>query len=482
MMTMTATRPTAPGLPGVHHALVVGLGASGLAATRLLVGQGVTVTAVDEAADHAGADEARAVGATVVLGRPAVELLDGTIDLVVPSPGVPERAPVLQQAAAAGTTVWSEPELGLRVFPHDLLAITGTNGKTSTTELVAAMLAAGDRPVVACGNIGRPLSDAAGQTPPDTVLVAELSSFQLRFAETLRAMVGVVLNVADDHLDWHGDAGAYGRAKARIWVGQTTEDWAVANTDDPTSLALRDRYASGRHAAFSGTRPVALGVGRRGDDLVLWGPDGAVTELLAVDDLTSRASHHVANVAAAATLAALAGVEPGRIIEVARSYHAGAHRFETVAFVDGVHYVNDSKATNVHAAAAALGAADDIVWIAGGLAKGVDLAPLGEHLGNVRSAMLIGTAADELAGICARAGVPSEHAGSIEDAVRRAQRLARPDGTVLLAPACASFVQFRDYADRGARFSAAVRSLAATTDEGDAGPAAGGQGGSTDGT
>ncbi len=482
MVMMTATRPTAPGLPGVRRALVVGLGASGLAASRLLVGQGVTVTAVDEAPDHAGADEARALGATVVLGRPAVELLDETIDLVVPSPGVPERAAVLQRAAAIGTTVWSEPELGLRVFPHRLLAITGTNGKTSTTELVAAMLAAGDLPVVACGNIGRPLSDAAGQTPPDTVLVAELSSFQLRFAETLRAMVGVVLNVADDHLDWHGDAAAYGRAKARIWIGQIAEDWAVANADDPTSLALRDRYAPGRHAAFSGTQPVGLGVGRRDDDLILWGSDGTATELLAVDDLTSRAPHHVANVAAAATLAVLAGVEPAPIIEVARTYHPGVHRFETVAIVDGVSYVNDSKATNVHAAVAALGAADDIVWIAGGLAKGVDLAPLGEYLGNVRAAVLIGTAADELAGICERAGVPFEHAGSIEDAVRRARRLVRPDGTVLLAPACASFDQFRDYADRGGRFTAAVRTMAATSDESAAGSAPGDQGGSTDGT
>ena len=480
-MTMTATQPTAPGLPGVRRALVIGLGASGLAATRLLLGQGVAVVAVDEAPEHAGADEARTAGATVELGRPAVELLDGTIDLVVPSPAVPEHAPVLQRAVATGITVWSEPELGLRVFTHRLLAITGTNGKTSTTELVAAMLAAADLPVVACGNIGRPLSDAAAQTPPDTVLVAELSSFQLRFAETLRPTVGVVLNVADDHLDWHGTAVAYGRAKARIWIGQTAGDWAVANADDPTSVALRDRYAPGRPATFSGTAPVVSGVGRRGDQLTFWGPAGVVTDLVAIHELTSQAPHHVANVAAAAAVALLAGVEPAAVVEVARTYHPGAHRFETVAVVDGVRYVNDSKATNVHAAAAALDAADDTVWIAGGLAKGVALAPLGEHLGNVRSAVLIGTAADELAGICRRAGVPFESAGTMEDAVRRARRLARPDGTVLLAPACASFDQFRDYAERGARFTAAVRALAANSDGGD-GPTPGDQRGLTDGT
>jgi hypothetical protein len=155
--------------------------------------------------------------------------------------------------------------------------------------------------------------------PPDTVLVAELSSFQLRFAETLRPTVGVVLNIADDHLDWHGDATAYGRAKARIWVGQTADDWAVANEDDPTSVALRDRHAPGRPASFSGTQPVATGVGRRGDVLVFSDPDGATTDLLTVDDLTSQAPHHIANVAAAATLAALAGVALTPIVE---AWHA----------------------------------------------------------------------------------------------------------------------------------------------------------------
>ncbi len=481
MMAMATARPTAPGLSGVRRALVVGLGSSGLAAIHLLLGQDVTVVAVDEAHDHPGADEARNAGATVVLDRPAVDLLDDAIDLVVPSPGVPERAPVLQRAAAAGISVWSEPELGLRAFPHRLLAITGTNGKTSTTELVAAMLAAADVPAVACGNIGRPCSDAAARTPADTVLVAELSSFQLRFAETLRPTVGVVLNVADDHLDWHGDAAAYGRAKARIWIGQTADDWAVANADDPTTVSLRDRHAPGRHAAFSGTRPVATGVGRRDDRLVVTDPAGEVTDLLAVGDLTSQAPHHVANVAAAATLAVLAGIDHAPIVEVARTYHPGMHRFETVAIIDDVRYVNDSKATNVHAAAAALGAADDIIWIAGGLSKRVDLAPLGEHLGHVRAAVLIGSAADELAMICHRAGVPAERAGSMEDAVRRARALARPGGTVLLAPACASFDQFRDYADRGARFAAAVRAGGATgTARGDASTAAE-EGGATDG-
>lgn len=460
MSGMTTTAPTTAALHGIGRALVIGLGASGLAAARLLAGQDVDVTIVDDAADHPGADRARAHGFTVIMGRPAAEVLDATVDLVVPSPGVPEGAAVLVAAGTTGIPVWSEPELGLRVFPHPLVAVTGTNGKTSTTELVAAMFAAADVPAIACGNIGRPLSDAASSTAPDTVLVAELSSFQLRFVHTLRARAAVVLNVADDHLDWHGDADSYGQAKARIWIGQHPDDWAIANADDPTSTDLRDRHAAGRHASFSATHPVPIGVGRQDASLVMAHPDGATRAVVPLADLSSQAPHHVSNVAAAATVAILAGLEASAVADAARAYHAGDHRFQTIAVVDDVTYVNDSKATNVHATSAALDAAPDIVWIAGGLSKGVELRPLGEHLQHVRAGVFIGTAADELASICARAGVPAHRSDSIEAAVAIAAELAEPGTTVLLAPACASFDQFRDYAERGARFGAAVRMLA----------------------
>jgi UDP-N-acetylmuramoylalanine--D-glutamate ligase len=466
VVTSPARTPAAA-LADVHRALVVGLGASGRAAADVLVGAGVEVVVADDRADHPAADAVRRSGAEVRLGRPAVEVLDadGGFDLVVPSPGVPEHAPVLRRATALGLPIWSEPELALRVHPRRLLGVTGTNGKTSTTELLAAMLAAGGVDVVACGNIGRPVCEAAATSAADTVLVAELSSFQLRFAGSLRPAVGVLLNLAPDHLDWHADLAAYGAPKARLWEAQRTGDWAVANADDPATLALRDEHAPAGHAAFSGTAPVPLGVGVRDGVLTAWLPDGAngtpVVErrLLPITDLPApRAAHLVANVAAAACAALLAGVPADAVVAAARAFRPGRHRLEVVATDHrGVRYLDDSKATNVHAAAAALRSVGPSVWIAGGLAKGVDLTPLADELGEVHDAVLIGAAADELAVVCARAGVPTERAASIEEAVDRAVALARPGDTVLLAPACASFDQFASYAERGDRFAAAVR-------------------------
>jgi UDP-N-acetylmuramoylalanine--D-glutamate ligase len=458
-----ATPPTAALTPepleGVRRALVVGLGASGRAAIAVLQAAGVEVVVVEERPDHPAA--AALTGVAVHLGRPALELLDASIDLVVPSPGVPEGAPVLRAAAARAIPVWSEPELGLRLHPHPLVAVTGTNGKTSTTELLGAMLAADGRDVRACGNIGTPVCEAAASAGPDAVLVAELSSFQLRFAGRLRPQVGVLLNLAPDHLDWHPDLAAYGAAKARLWEAQQPGDWAVANADDPLTLTLRDRHAPAGRAAFSGTGPVTVGVGVQDDTLVAWLPHG-VTPLLAVADLPApRAPHLVANVAAAATAALLAGAAPEAVVTAARGFRPGRHRLEVVATDPrGVRYLDDSKATNVHAATAALRSVGSAVWIAGGLAKGVDLAPLADELGAVHDAVLIGTAADELALVCDRAGVTAHHAPSIETAVALAARLARPGDDVLLAPACASFDQFASYAERGDRFAAAARAVA----------------------
>lgn len=446
-------------LTGIARALVVGVGASGRAAAAVLRAADVEVVVVDDRPDVPGADDLRAAGVQVALGERPVDVFDRhRVDLVVPSPGVPQGAPVLQAAAAADVPIWSEPELGLRLHPHRLIGVTGTNGKTSTTELIAAMLAADGIPVAACGNIGRPVSEAAQDEPPETVLVAELSSFQLRFVDRLHAEVGVLLNLAEDHLDWHGDLAAYGAAKARLWSAQTRDDWAVANADDPATLRLQ-ASAPGRPATFSAEAPVDLGVGRRGDALELALPDADPRTLLPVDALRSPAPHHVANVAAAATCAALVGVADEAIAAAVTSFSPGRHRLEVVAGTGEVTFVNDSKATNPHAAAAALRSFPSIVWIAGGLAKGVDLRVLQADLAPVRAAVLIGRAADELAALCAERGIPAEVADSIEDAVSLAARRAVPGDTVLLAPACASFDQFRDYAERGERFAAAARAI-----------------------
>ncbi|MEX2503474.1 MAG: UDP-N-acetylmuramoyl-L-alanine--D-glutamate ligase [Egicoccus sp.] len=449
---------SAAALEGIRRALVVGLGASGQTAVRALLDAGVEVVMVDDRADHPAAADLAATGIEVALGVPPLERLDG-VDLVVPSPGVPERAPVLQTAAQRDLPVWSEPELGARLHPRRLLAVTGTNGKTTVTELLAQMLQAGGLDAIACGNIGRPFTEAAASAAADAVLVAELSSFQLRFAHHLRPEVGVLLNLAADHLDWHPDLAAYGEAKARLWRAQQPGDWAVTNQADATTGDLGDRFAPADRAAFDGDTPVAgVGVGVADGHLVAATPSFS-GPLLPVADLALDAPHHRANVAAAATAALLAGVDPQAVAAAARTFHPGAHRLELVAEFDGVRFVDDSKATNVHAAAAALRSAPSIVWVAGGLAKGVDLSALAGDLGAVRAAVLIGTAASELAEVCASAGVRSEHAESIEAAVEAAARSARAGDTVLLAPACASFDQFSGYAERGERFAAAVRAL-----------------------
>ena len=469
MTGLDAARSTVP--LGIARALVVGAGASGLAAARLLVEAGAEVVLVDERSRQdaeAVVAAARGTGAEVVFGRRAAEVFTPAFDLVVPSPGVAEHAPVFAAAAAAGTPIWSEPELALRRFPRRLLAVTGTNGKTSTTELLTAMCVAGGVDARACGNIGLPVSDAAAASDADATLVAELSSFQLRFTATLAPDVAVLLNVAPDHLDWHRDLASYHASKARIFAWQRADQWAVASEDDAIARALRDGTGPGRPAGFSAEHPVAVGVGRQGapDAAVLTATfDGTTQPLLSLAALAPDGGpvpvHRVANVAAAATAALLAGIGPAAVTAAAVATLPGRHRFEVVATDHrGVRFVDDSKATNVHAAMASLASAGPAVWIGGGLAKGVDLRPLGAALGDVHDAVLIGTAAEELAAVCATAGVPAQLAPDLDTAVAVAARLAAPGDTVLLAPACASFDQFDSYAQRGEVFTSAARRAA----------------------
>jgi UDP-N-acetylmuramoylalanine--D-glutamate ligase len=457
-----STHGTRPQPLRVHRALVIGAGRSGLAAARLLADAGVEVTLVEEADTT---PPSPGPGIEVVTGRSAAELVGTGLDLVVPSPGVAEHAPALRRAQELAIAVWSEPELALRRHPRRLLAVTGTNGKTSTTELLAAMGRAGGLTTVACGNIGTPVSEAAGASPGDAVLVAELSSFQLRFAHALHAEVAVLTNLAPDHLDWHGDLAAYQAAKARLFATQREQDWAVVPADDPVAAAVRAGQGAARDATFATHRPVSVGVGWRpggAQGVLVWSRDGEESVVVEVADLADQDGpvprHRIANVAAAATAALLAGARLDGVAAAARTLRPGPHRFRTVAIGPrGERYVDDSKATNVHAAVAALTSAGPTVWIAGGLSKGVDLGPLGDALGEVRAAVLIGAAAVELARVCERAGVPAYLATDMDDAVARAAGLAAPGDTVLLAPACASFDQFDSYAHRGEVFIAAAR-------------------------
>ena len=416
----------------MRRALVLGLGTTGTAVVTALLARGVDVDSYVDAADQpapAVPDDLDAEGRH--LDRPSA----AEVDAGVPSPGFPPTHPVLAAALDRGVPVWSEPELAWRLNEGRtrVVGVTGTNGKTTTTEMVAACL---DAP--AAGNIGTPLVTLLAAADPPPLVVAELSSFQLHLTSTLRCEVGVLLNVADDHLDWHGDAAAYRAAKARLWAAQRPDDTVVALVDDPGVRAtLAEHPPPGR--------------------LVEAAPGDGVVDPARI---AAPGPHNLANATAAAHAALAAGATPDAVAAALARVRPGAHRLEVVAERGGVTWVDDSKATNPHAAAAALASFERILWIAGGLDKGMDFAALGPAAaGRVRHALLIGRCAEAIAAVTRAAGVPTEVAGTLDAAVARAAELAEPGDTVLLAPAAASFDQFRDYADRGTTFRRLVGSL-----------------------
>lgn len=432
-----------------RHVLVVGLATSGEAAARALLADGAVVRAVDERLDVACAEELRGLGAEVRLGPHALGDLDG-IDLVVPSPGVPPRVRILAEAVRRGLEVRSELDLGAARAGVPSIAITGTNGKSTTTELVASILRAGGRDAIACGNIGYPLIRAAGEG--HDVLAVEASSFQLHFAPTFHPRVSVITNLAADHLDWHGDLSSYAEAKARIFANQRGDDVHVGNATDPLARAL-STAATCRRIWFRVDEPGPGEVGWSGDAVVARLEDTTVVE--GIPDGGPAWREDVA-AAVAATLAF--GCDAESVGEGIRSMRRLPHRGDVVAVHGGVRFIDDSKATNVHAALAAMAGHRDVVLIAGGLAKGVDLSPLlaaSEHLAGV---VAIGEAAPQLLRLFDGV-VATRSADSIEEAVIVAASLAPAGGTVLLAPACASWDMFRDYVERGERFAAAARAL-----------------------
>ncbi|HLA67930.1 MAG TPA: UDP-N-acetylmuramoyl-L-alanine--D-glutamate ligase [Acidimicrobiia bacterium] len=417
-------------------ALVIGAAVSGRAAAHLLHADGEKVVVYDrDPAAVAGieADEAHA-------GAWDRRYLDG-VDLVVVSPGIPEHAAPIVDAIASGLPLWSELELGYRHLTVPVVGVTATNGKTTITELAAEMLTASGVRALAVGNIGDPLSGAVDMAVD--VLVVEASSFQLRFVETFHARAAVLLNVAPDHLDWHGTFDAYLAAKQRILERQEAGDVVVFDGDDPGAVAAV-AGAVGRRVPVSGARRPEGGWGRERDCLVVGGAVIPLEGLVRSDDVM------VVDLAAAAAAAMHVGATPEGVTQVATSYHPGHHRREVVGTWGGVTWVNDSKATNPHAAVAAIRSYESVVVIAGGRNKGLDVTVIPREP-NVRHVVAIGEAAAELAAF-ERVTVVDD----LDEAVELADRIAVPGDTVLLAPGCASFDMFRSYADRGARFSASV--------------------------
>ncbi|MFW6689882.1 UDP-N-acetylmuramoyl-L-alanine--D-glutamate ligase [Streptomyces sp. MAR4 CNX-425] len=456
---------------------VAGLGVSGGPAARALHRLGAAVTVVD-GADHdrarAQAAELAPLGVTVRLGDG--DTLPAGTELVVTTPGWKPSAPLFAAAAAAGVPVWGDVELAWRLRPPnaaDWLAVTGTNGKTTAVKMLAEMLRAAGLRTAAVGNIGVPLVDVVTGGEPYDVLAVELSSYQLHWAPSVRAHSAAVLNLAPDHLDWHGSMAAYAADKGRIYEGNRVA--CVYNAADPATeeLVRAAEVEEGcRAVGFTlGTpAPGQLGVvdGLLVDRAFVPDPQGTAQELAAVADVHPPAPHNVANGLAAAALARAYGAAPAAVREGLRAFRPEPHRIERVAETGGVTYVDDSKATNTHAAEASLAAYDGLVWIAGGLAKGATFDDLVAGAARrLHGAVLIGRDRALIADALAKhaPGVPvvdvdRTDSGAMAAAVAEAARLARAGDTVLLAPACASMDMFTNYNVRGDAFAAAVRELA----------------------
>ncbi len=431
-----------------ERVVVVGAGVAGSAAARVLLAEGATVRVSDSGRATPAPSDLRAEGIEMLEGGHAPDHLDGAT-MVVASPGVPPHAEILSWAHDRKLPVWGEMELGARLARVPYLAVTGTNGKTTTTGMLAACLRSAGLDAVACGNIGRPFPTAARE--PHDALVVEVSSFQLAMQTSFHPRVSVLLNLAPDHLDWHGSFDAYAVAKAQVFALQGAADVHVGNLDDEASAAI-SRSAPCEVRWFTTGEPAVDGAGVRDGRLAAGWSDADLGAL----SLDTPAMH--ADAAAAATAAHAFAIGDAAIAEAIGSFAPEPHRGEPVASVDGVRFVDNSKATNPHATIAAVGDAEGVVLIAGGDAKGVDLSPLGSLASRLTGVVAIGTSAGDVRSVF-EGRVAVRDAGSIEEATRVAFRMASGRGTVLLAPACASWDMFRDYAERGDRFAAAARAL-----------------------
>jgi UDP-N-acetylmuramoylalanine--D-glutamate ligase len=460
---------------------VAGLGVSGIPAARVLHGLGAVVTVVNDGDDErsrAQAAELEAEGITVRLGDGAT--LPAGTELIVTTPGWKPDKPLFAAAAEAGVPVWGDVELAWRLRGRDgrkaapWLAVTGTNGKTTTVRMLASILEAAGLRTAAVGNIGVSLLDAVLGDETYDVLAVELSSYQLHWAPSLRAHSAVVLNIAPDHLDWHGSMEAYAADKGRIYEGNTVA--CVYNAaDKATEDLVRDAdveegcRAIGFTLGTPGPSQVGVVEGILVDRAFVDNRQKQAQELAEVADVNPPAPHNIANALAAAALARAYGVAPAAVRDGLRAFRPDPHRIEKVADVAGVAYIDDSKATNTHAAEASLAAYDPIVWIAGGLAKGATFDELVEKSAKrLRGVVLIGADRALIREALVRhapevpvVDLERTDTGAMSAAVLEAARLARPGDTVLLAPACASMDMFANYNKRGEAFADAVRALAA---------------------
>jgi UDP-N-acetylmuramoylalanine--D-glutamate ligase len=443
--------------------LVVGLGKSGVASALFMKAHGARVTVSDTKSGDELRNEIPVLldnGITVETGGHGDRTFRGQ-DLIVVSPGVPVDAPPLVQARSLGETVIGEVELAAQFLPGPIVAITGSNGKTTTTTLTGEILTAAGFPALVGGNIGTPAISLAERAKPGTPIVLEISSFQLETIQSFRPKVAVVLNVTPDHLDRHRTFEIYAEAKARIFENQQPEDRAVLNADDPTCVAMAKKTRS-QVFWFSRQKEVERGAWVRAGNIVFRDASGQ-REILQVSEIPLKGAHNLENVLAAVSAGVLMGCAPEKIRSAVHDFKAVEHRLEFVASIRGVDYYNDSKATNVDATIKALESFPaNIHLILGGKDKGSDYTVLNDLLRKrVKRIYTIGAAAAKIESQIQ--GPEVVQAETLENAVRKASTLAEPGDVVLLAPACASFDQFKSYEHRGRIFKDLVRGLASQT-------------------
>ena len=438
-----------------QQVLVVGAARSGVAAAYLLAKRGARVTLTDRKPGIAEQANLKAAGVALELGGHNVRTFE-TADLIVVSPGVRIDLPEVLHAKAQGVPVIGELELASRWLLGPIVAITGTKGKSTTTTLVGRMLEAAGKRVLVGGNIGVPVSAQVDASTADTVHVIEASSFQLETTETFRPWIAALLNFSPDHLDQHPDQAAYAAAKQRIFANQRADDWAVVNADSTEAVTMTTTVKA---------RVVTYGVDSDAAEVHVGGgfvwqrtSEGDIP-LLPIAAVQLHGRHMLSNVVAATTISHLAGASGASLARALQGFHGLEHIMELVATKGGVRFVNDSKATNVDAAARSIESFDKVVAIIGGKYKGGNFADLAEPLrAHGRAVVAIGEAR-EMVRDALKSVVPVVEASTLADAIRRAWDLAAPDGVVLLAPACSSFDMFADYAERGRKFKEEVVKL-----------------------
>jgi UDP-N-acetylmuramoylalanine--D-glutamate ligase len=436
-----------------QRVLVVGLGISGFAAARALAALDAKVRVTDsgtgpEVEERAGA--LAALGVEVELG--GHDLDRAHADLAIFSPGVPPGVPLAVQLRREGVPIWGEVELAYRLARCEFLAVTGTNGKTTTTGLLASMLIEGGVSALAAGNIGVPLIEAIESVGAEGAIALEVSSFQLATIELFRPRIAVLLNIDEDHTDWHGSVGAYAAAKERITINQRPPDVLVFNDEDETCRAIATRSAA-KPVPFSRDRAPSSGIGVIEEE-VHWRGE----RVFSVADIPLAGTAGLDDALAATAAALEYGVELRAILRALKGFRPPPHRLEVIGEADDVTYIDDSKATNPHATVAAVRGLENVVLIAGGRSKGIDLSRLRSTVPPVIAVIAMGEAASEVEEVF-RPLVPVRRADDMRGAVRLAHALSVPGGSVLLSPGCASLDMYESYAARGEDFSRAVGEL-----------------------